>query len=280
MSTFHLAGPALLFAPVNRPEIIPKAAARADMVILDLEDGAGSVDRDTAYATIREARLDPARTFVRVVGPHDEHHEEDLRLVAETEYRSVIIPKLTEPLPDTPLLEGLDIVPIIEHPQAVSHIAEIARDERVVGLYWGADDFTLALNGASSRQQADEPQPGRYRAPVEFLRTQTLIHAAAAGKFAIDAVYQDFTDLDGLYLEALDSARMGFAAYPCIHPSQVDTVRRAFNPSEEQLEWARRIAAESQQHPGAFRLDGEMVDTPLIALAHRLLERAEAGRRG
>ncbi|WP_151530039.1 MULTISPECIES: CoA ester lyase [Corynebacterium] len=274
MSTFHLAGPALLFAPVNRPEIIPKAAARADMVILDLEDGAGTVDRASAYATIRESDLDPARTFVRVVGPQDEHHEDDLRCVAETPYRSVIIPKVTGPLPDSPLLDGLDIVPIIELPEALLHTAEIARDERVVGLYWGADDFTIGLGGASSRQQDDEPHPGRYRAPLDYLRSHTLIHAAAAGKFAIDAVYQDFTDLEGLYTEALDSARMGFAAYPCIHPSQVETVRRAFHPSAAQLDWAQRIAAESRRHPGAFSLDGEMVDTPLITLAHRLLERS------
>ncbi|CAB0958512.1 CoA ester lyase [Corynebacterium diphtheriae] len=266
--------PAVLFAPANRPEIIPKAAARADMVILDLEDGAGSIDRDQAYANIRNAGLDPATTFVRIVGPEDPHHAVDLAFVKTTEYYNVIVPKIGAALPEG--LDGLNVVPIIETPLAVINIASIAADPHVVGLYWGADDLTIALGGLYSRRRIDEPQPSFYRAPIEYARVQTLLHAAANGKWALDAVYQDFKDLDGLYTEALDSARMGFAAYPCIHPNQVDVVRRAFAPSSEQLEWAQRIAEETKKHPGAFQLDGEMVDTPLIALAHRLLQRHAA----
>lgn len=244
------------------------------MVILDLEDGAGSIDRDQAYANIRNAGLDPATTFVRIVGSEDPHHAADLAFVKTTEYYNVIVPKIGAALPDG--LDGLNVVPIIETPLAVINIASIAADPRVVGLYWGADDLTIALGGLYSRRRIDESQPSSYRAPIEYARVQTLLHAAANGKWALDAVYQDFKDLDGLYTEALDSARMGFAAYPCIHPNQVDVVRRAFAPSSEQLEWAQRIAEEKKKHPGAFQLDGEMVDTPLIALAHRLLQRHAA----
>ncbi|AHI22278.1 HpcH/HpaI aldolase/citrate lyase family protein [Corynebacterium vitaeruminis] len=271
-STFHIPGPAILFAPSNRAEIIPKAAARADMVILDLEDGAGDVDRDVAYENIRNAKLDPARTFVRIVGPQDPHHAEDLAFVRMTEYTNVIVPKVGATLP--PNLDGLNIVPIIETPAAVINIAAIAADDNVVGLYWGADDLTIELGGLYSRRREDEPNPGSYRPAMQLARQLTLIHAAAVGKFAMDAVYQDFKDEEGLYLEALDSARMGFSLYPCIHPRQVEVVRRAFRPSDEQLEWARRIAEETKKHPGAFKLDGEMVDAPLIKLAGILLGRA------
>lgn len=270
---FHIPGPAILFAPSNRAEIIPKAAARADMVILDLEDGAGDVDRDVAYGNIRNAHLDPARTFVRIVGPQDPYHADDLAFVRSTEYTNVIVPKVGAHLP--PHLDGLNIVPIIETPQAVLNIAEIAADDNVVGLYWGADDLTIALGGLYSRRRSDEPHPGSYRPAMELARQLTLIHAAAAGKFAMDAVYQDFQDEEGLYLEALDSARMGFQLFPCIHPRQVEVVRKAFRPTEEQLQWAHRIAEETKKHPGAFKLDGEMVDAPLIKLASILLSRAE-----
>lgn len=196
--------PAVLFAPANRPEIIPKAAARADMVILDLEDGAGSIDRNQAYANIRNAGLDPATTFVRIVGPEDPHHAVDLAFVKTTEYYNVIVPKIGAALPEG--LDGLNVVPIIETPLAVINIASIAADPHVVGLYWGADDLTIALGGLYSRRRIDEPQPSSYRAPIEYARVQTLLHAAANGKWALDAVYQDFKDLDGLYTEALDSA--------------------------------------------------------------------------
>lgn len=270
--TFHIPGPAILFAPVNRPELIPKAAARADMVILDLEDGAGTIDRDEAYATITGANLDPDRTFIRIVGPQDPNHASDIAFVRGTEYTNVIIPKIGPTVP--PGLEGYHLVPIIETPAALLNIATIATHPDVVGLYWGADDLTIALGGMYSRQRPDELAPGRYRETMWFARTQTLLHAAAAGKFAMDAVYQDFSDEEGLYLEALDSARMGFRLFPCIHPRQVPVVRRAFQPSGQQVEWARRIAREADRHPGAFQLDGEMVDAPLIALARDLLARA------
>lgn len=270
--SFHIPGPAILFAPANRAEIIPKAAARADMVILDLEDGAGDVDRDVAYRNICQAHLDPERTFVRIVGPQDPEHKRDIDFLKTTEYTKVIVPKVGERLPGG--LEGYEVVPIIETPAAVLNIAHIVAEDNVVGLYWGADDLTIALGGLYSRRKADEPGSGSYRQPMEYARTMTLLHAAAAGKFAMDAVYQDFSDEQGLFAEALDSARMGFSLFPCIHPRQVPIVRKAFAPSDEQLQWARSIAEESARHPGAFKLNGEMVDAPLITLAGRLLERA------
>ncbi|AFH90480.1 CoA ester lyase [Corynebacterium pseudotuberculosis 31] len=269
--SLELAGPAILFAPADRAEIIPKAAERADLVILDLEDGAGDVNRESAYQNIKNAHLDPATTFVRVVGPSDEHYHQDIAFVRETEYRNVIVPKVGTRLPKN--LDGFNVVPIIETPAALINIQHFAEHPLVVGLYWGADDLTIGLGGAYSRQRNDEPTPGCYRETMAYARSQTLIHAAAAGKWAMDAVYQDFSDQDGLYLEALDSARMGFSLYPCIHPRQVEVVRRAFYPGEEQITWARRIAEESQRHSGAFKLDGEMVDTPLITLAFNLLNR-------
>lgn len=271
--TLHIPGPAILFAPANRAEIIPKAAARADLVILDLEDGAGDVDRDIAYENIRNAKLDPATTFVRVVGPQDPHYAEDLAFVRTTEYRNVIVPKVGASLPEG--LDGLTLVPIIETPQALINIASIANDPRVVGLYWGADDLTIDLGGTDCRYREDEPHTGSYRGAMRYARFQTLLHAAAAGKFAMDAVYQDFSDDEGLYFEALDSARSGFRLFPCIHPRQAEVVRRAFRPTEERLEWARRVVAEAEKHPGAFKLDGEMVDTPLIKQARITLSRAQ-----
>ncbi|AKE41852.1 HpcH/HpaI aldolase/citrate lyase family protein [Corynebacterium kutscheri] len=270
--SFELSGPAILFAPAGRAEIIPKAAARADHVILDLEDGAGDVDREVAYRNIQQAGLDPARTFVRIVGPTDPHHAQDLAFVRSTEYTNVIVPKVFADLPDG--LDGLNIVPIIETPQAILNIEKIVQHKNVIGLYWGADDLVMYLGGTHSRFKEDELNPGHYRGAMAYARWQTLIYAAAYQKFAMDAVYQDFSDDKGLYLEALDSARSGFTLFPCIHPRQVEIVRKAFTPSEETLAWAQRVVAESKKFPGAFKLDGEMVDAPLIAQAHRILERA------
>ncbi|MBP3088839.1 CoA ester lyase [Corynebacterium sp. sy017] len=270
----YVPGVAFLFAPANRADIIPKAAERADVVILDLEDGAGDIDRPRAYQNIRDAQLDPERTFIRIVGPQDDNHKDDLDFVRTTRYTKIIVPKIREALPET-LGEGLEIVPIIETPQAILNIGTIAADPRVIGLYWGADDLTIELGGLHSRYKNDESHTGMYRDTMTYARVQTLMYAAAYDKFALDAVYQDFSDDEGLYREALDSARSGFNAFPCIHPRQVPIVRKAFAPSPERVAWAQRVVAESKQHPGAFQLDGEMVDAPLIKQAHILLSRMQ-----
>lgn len=267
----NICGPAFLFAPAGRAEIIPKAAAKADMVILDLEDGAGDVDRDIAYANIRECGLDPERTIVRIVGPTDPNFARDLEFVRTTEYTNVMIPKVYDFLPEG--LEGLEIIAMIETPRAVINMERIANHPSAVGLFWGAEDLTVGLGGTHSRRLADEPNPGPYRATMAHVRTMMLLHAAAAGKFAIDAVYADFNDPDGMRIECVDACRSGFAGSACIHPKQVETVRAAYAPDDAQLEWAEKVVREAAKHPGAFKLEGEMIDAPLISQAKRVLAR-------
>jgi len=269
-----ITGPAILFAPANRREIIPKAAARADMVILDLEDGAGDVDRATAYANIADSGLDPAHTIVRVVGPDDPHFAEDVAFVRTTDYTLVMVPKVTTGIPEE--LAGLKVIAMIETPQAVLNVAHIAAHEDVVGMFWGAEDLTHLLGGTHSRFLADEPGTGSYRDTMRLTRALMHIHATANGKFTIDAVHADFHDVQGHFHEAADAARSGFAASACIHPKQIDTVRRAYRPESEQLGWARRVVAEAENFPGAFKLDGQMIDEPLIAQARMIISRQPA----
>ena len=271
-----IVGPAILFAPANRPDIFPKAAAIADMVILDLEDGAGDAERDVARNNIAQASLDPSRVIVRVCGPDDPGFKEDVEMVRSTPYSLVMVPKVYTDIPKE--LEGLHVIAMIETPQAVVGIQGIAEHPDVVGLFWGAADLTVLLRGTHSRFMPDEGapdnRPGPYRDTMRLTRALMHIHAAAAGKFTIDAVHADFHDQQGMFEEAVDAARSGFAGSACIHPKQVETVRRAYRPEPAQVEWALRVVDESQHYPGAFKLDGEMVDAPLIAQAHRVLARA------
>jgi citrate lyase subunit beta/citryl-CoA lyase len=97
-----------------------------------------------------------------------------------------------------------------------------------------------------------------------------LLAAGAHGRAAIDAVYLDINDLDGLAVEVEDAAASGFAYKACIHPSQVETVRLGFAPSPDRVEWARRILA-AVGEGGVVRVDGQMVDAPLLAQAQRIL---------
>lgn len=274
MSTHHLiTGPAVLFAPAHRPELFAKAAAKADMVILDLEDGAGDAPRDQTRAAIANSGLDPKHTIVRVCGPEDEGFAGDIEMVLDSPYRLVMIPKVGSELPPVP--EELNIIAMIETPAAVTHIREIASHPQVVGLFWGAEDLCVQLGGTHSRFLSDERDftgaLGPYRDAMRLTRAMLLIEAAAQGKFAIDAVHSEFKDLTVMRQECLDAARSGFVASACIHPYQVDTVRDAYRPSPAAVAWAEKVVAEAKNHEGAFKLDGEMVDAPLIAQAERTL---------
>lgn len=271
--TSHLLGPALLFAPAHRAELIPKAYGRADTVIVDLEDGAGTGDRLAMHDNVRGAALDLPRTILRTVGPDAEGFAADVALARELGIGTVMVPKVRDHLPVE--LAGLNVIAMIETPQALVNVREIVTQGNVVGLFWGAEDLIALLGGTHSRRQPDEVDAGTYREVIRHARSQVLVHAAAAGKFAVDAIHADFRDVDGQFAEALDAARSGFIGTACIHPAQVSVVRQAFRPAAEQAEWARKVIDGSRRNTGAFQVDGMMIDTPLVSQAERILARGE-----
>jgi citrate lyase subunit beta/citryl-CoA lyase len=137
---------------------------------------------------------------------------------------------------------------------------------------WGAEDLMVSLGGRSSRH-AD----GRYRDVAAHARSRVLLAAGAHARAAIDSVYLDIADLDGLRAEATDAAASGFAAKACIHPSQVEPVRTAFQPSAAELDWAARVLSVAETAAGVFAFEGRMVDEPILNQARRLQARGRAG---
>ena len=265
-------GPALLFAPADRPERFAKAAARADMVILDLEDGAAEAAHERAQKNIIDNPLDPQRTILRITGPGTPTFAADVAFARRSGYGIVMVPKIRESIPAE--LSGLSIIAMVETPQAVINIQALAQHPDVIGLFWGAEDLTAELGGTSSRYSASE-DPGRsYRDPQRLTRALVQMHAAAAGIVAIDAIHADFRDTEGQYAEALDAAGCGFMATACIHPAMVEPVRRAYTPAAAELERAQAIVAQAGRHVGAFQLNGEMIDAPVVKQAVATLTRA------
>jgi citrate lyase subunit beta / citryl-CoA lyase len=257
------AGPAWLFCPADRPERYAKAAARADVVILDLEDGVASHDRVAARQALIDQPLDPSRTVVRISPVGTDDHVLDLNALAATAYQQVMLAK-TESGADASSAGGRAVIALCETPLGVLNAPDIARAEHVHALMWGAEDLTAALGGRSSRFP-----DGRYRDFARYARSTVLLAAAVAGRTAIDSVYLDIADLDGLAAESADAVESGFAAKACIHPSQVDVVRRAFRPSAAEVSQARRILAAAAGERGVFALDGQMVDEPVLRQARR-----------
>lgn len=263
------AGPAWLFCPADRPERYGKAAAVADVVILDLEDGVAAADRPAAREALRSTPLDPERTVVRVNPAGTEDQARDLEALAETAYTTVMLAK-TESAAQVAALAPRQVVALLETPRGVVLAAEIAAAEGCTAMMWGAEDLVAAMGGGSSRH-AD----GTYRDFARHARSTVLLAASAFGRAALDAVYLNIGDLDGLKAEALDGAAVGFAATVCIHPSQIAVVRDAYRPAPERVDWARRVLAAAQTERGVFAFEGQMVDSPVLRHAEAILRRAD-----
>jgi citrate lyase subunit beta/citryl-CoA lyase len=263
-------GPAILFCPADRPDRYAKAFERADAVILDLEDAVAPQHKAAAREALIAHPLDPTRAIVRVNGFDSEYFEDDLEALRQTSYTTVMLPKATSSA-QTQALRGWEVIALCESAAGVLAAADIAATEHVVALFWGAEDLVSSLGGSSSRL-AD----GTYRDVARQARASVLLAATANGIAAIDSVFMDIPNLVGLAAEAEDAVASGFAATACIHPSQVDTIRAAYTPTNTQLDWARGVLALAETSHGAFTYENQMIDEPVLRHARTLLARAKS----
>jgi citrate lyase subunit beta/citryl-CoA lyase len=263
------AGPAWLFCPADRPERFAKAAAAADLVILDLEDGVAAADRPAARMALQENPLDPVRTVVRVNPAGSEEQASDLAALAGTAYTTVMLSK-AESAEQVAALAPHSVIALVETPRGVVFATEIAAAAPTAAMMWGAEDLVAALGGGSSRRS-----DGGYRDVARHTRSTVLLAASAFGRVALDAVHLDIGDLAGLKAEALDAAAVGFDATVCIHPSQIPVVREAYRPADDQVAWARRVLDTAATERGVFAFEGQMVDSPVLRHAEAILRRAK-----
>lgn len=266
-------GPALLFCPADRPERYAKAADRSDAVILDFEDAVAPADKARARDAVLEQAgadgLDPSRTIVRVnpVGTPD--FDLDLLALEKTPYRTVMLAK-AESAEQLRALAGFSVIALCETAAGIVNASAIAAEPNVAALMWGAEDLLASLGGLSSRND-----DGGYRAVALHARSSVLLAAKAAGKEAIDAVYVNIPDLDGLAEESRDSVASGFGAKACIHPNQVAVVREAYAPAPEAVAHATELLeAAASAGTGVFQFKGKMIDGPILKHAEATLRRA------
>jgi citrate lyase subunit beta/citryl-CoA lyase len=263
--TWMPVGPALLFCPADRPDRYRKAAAAADMVILDLEDGVSPPDRPGARAALITTLLDPQRTIVRVNPVGTEEFSLDVAALAETPYSTVMLAK-TESVDDVNALGPRHVIALCETARGVLESANIAAAASTVALMWGAEDLVASLGGRSSRTES-----GDYRAIATHARSQVLLAARAHDRGAIDAIHLDIADVEGLRMEAEDAAASGFCATACIHPTQVEMVRAAYRPTDDEIAWASGVSKAAAGERGVFVYQGRMIDAPLLRHAQQIL---------
>ncbi|MFZ0907017.1 MAG: CoA ester lyase [Mycobacterium sp.] len=261
-------GPAWLFCPADRPERFQKAAAAADIVILDLEDGCAAADRPAARKALVDVQLDPARTVVRVNQFGTPDQQLDLETLKRTGYDTVMLPKCEAPK-QVRELAPLHVIVLVESPMGALAVTETVSVDNAVAVMWGAEDLFAALGGTANRYP-----DGAYREVARHVRAQSLLAAKAHGRLALDSVYLDIKDLDGLRAEVDDAVAVGFDAKVAIHPSQLPVIRAGYAPSADEVQWARNVLVAAADERGVFTFEGKMVDAPVLRRAERIVQLA------
>ncbi len=270
-------------------------AGEADVVVFDLEDAVAPDAKDEAREAVSEVldetddeddvpeiwvRINPLAPTRRAGGKDDEiDGRDDLRALAgdENEPSCFVVPKAGDASAVRRVAYALDeagsgagVVPIVETAEGVVNAFEIASASRVSAVVFGAEDLSADV-GATRTDDGTE---------VLYARQKVVTAASAAGVDALDTLWTDFTDEEGLRRDAETTVRFGYDGKLAIHPAQVGPINDAFTPSEESVDWARKVMeAESEaeeEGKGVYEVDGEMVDAPLVEQARTVLERAEA----
>ncbi|HEY9281133.1 MAG TPA: CoA ester lyase [Eoetvoesiella sp.] len=260
-----------LFVPATRPERFAKAlAAGADAVIIDLEDAVEPGAKSQARQHVLEfAQGQPAAIFwVRLNAAATPWFDDDLALCRQFgNIGGVLLPKAESAGQVVQAMAaGKPVIPLIENARGVIALSEIAAVEGVHCISFGSLDLLLDL-GAT-------PDTAGAQLLLNQLRCQVLVQSRVHGLAApLDGVYPNFADEAGLALLAQQVRDMGFGGMLCIHPKQIAPIHAAFVPTADQIDWARRVVAiASNTESFAFKVDGEMVDLPVIERARQIIQ--------
>lgn len=271
-----------LFVPASRPELFTKAlSSAADAISFDLEDAVEEGQKGFARQSLIDFfKTSQAQTtkaiVVRINAMDTAHYAADLEAVVCSAVQIINLPmvesvaavrdlsaRIGKLETDRHLTRPIGILVNIESPRGLRQAAELAlADPRVVGLQIGFGDLFGPYGIESGEPSA-----------TQVVRVLVKMAAAEAGVDAYDGAYVDIANPDGFTLDAQAAYRLGFAGKSCIHPSQVGLANAVFRPSERQIQQALRVVHAAKDNLargiGAFVVDGQLVDGPLITRAER-----------
>ena len=283
----------LLFVPADSEKKLAKGAeCGADALILDLEDSVAAerkqAAREGALAYLKAHATDTRpHLIVRVNALDTGLTDADLDTVVAGQPDAILLPKaeggasvthLDAKLTAREAIHGLAdgaiaIIALATETAAALFLCGTYRSSspRLSGITWGAEDLSAELGAETNRDAA-----GHFTSPYLLARSLSLAAASAARVQAIDTVYADFRNMDGLRQEAEDARRDGFTAKMAIHPAQVAIINKVFTPSAQEVEKAREIVNAFAATPssGVVGIGGVMYDRPHLRRAERLLARA------
>jgi citrate lyase beta subunit len=273
----------------DRRKIEKSTTLGVDSICMDMEDGVAANRKTEARAVIAQAmkELDfgTSERCIRINQIGSGLEKRDLVAALATNPDTIVVPKIetaeqvkwaSEHIETYELSSKLNIGSVrllvgVETAKGIMNLKEIAEaDKRLEAIIFGGEDFAASV-GATRTKEATE---------LLYARQAVVTVCAANDLQAIDIVFIDFKDSEGLRAEAEQGARFGFSGKQIIHPNQVQVAQEAFTPSDEAIEYAKRIVesfeASQKEGKGAYALDGKMIDMPLLKNAQKVLDRAKA----
>jgi len=261
-----------LFVPGNRPERFAKAhAAGADVVILDLEDAVPPDAKTAARDAIIHA-LDPARpVYLRINGANTRWFDDDVAaFAAHAGVAGILLPKAEGAQQIEAVAQrahaALAVLPVIETACGFAHVDALCGAARVQRIVFGTLDFQVDLG-----IEADENDEGEL---LPFRMGLVLASRMAGLPAPVDGVTTVIDDAALIEAAARRGRRAGFGGKLCIHPRQIEAVRRAYAYTAAQRDWAARVLFAAARGEGVAVVDGRMVDAPVIARATQIMESA------
>lgn len=260
-----------LFVPGDRPDRFSKAAAAgADHVIVDLEDAVRDERKQQAREDLRRWLSEGGRALVRLNGVASAHHAADLEATARLEgLEGLVLPRAEQPEDVADLAGQFSTVPIIaliETAAGLVNARRLASVPGVVRLAFGDLDYAVDL-GAELDSAA-----------MQHARCELVVASRAAGLTGpVDGVTPDVDNPSTAGSDARRGRALGLGGKLCLHPSQIPHVRAAFTPTETELMWARTVLTHAAvDGSGASRLNGQLVDRPVVLRAEAIVLRAQA----
>lgn len=271
-----------LYLPGNEPHFFLNAGLhKPDCVILDLEDSVVPSEKDVARILVRNALemvdFGDAERMVRInpfpVGL------DDLRQIVHQNIHTILIPKCESATQIKEVDNEIDkiirtpknkrnifLIPIIESALGVVKAFEIASASIWnCGLAIGLEDYTADI-GVERTKIGNESL---------YARSAVINAAKAAGIQALDSVFSDVNDEEGLRQSVLEAKAIGFDGKGCIHPRQINVIHEAFKPKPNEIEYAQQVIAafdEAQKNgSGVIALGSKMIDAPVVKRAQRIL---------
>jgi citrate lyase subunit beta / citryl-CoA lyase len=260
----------LLFVPGHSTKHLQSAIRlRPDAVILDLEDSVALGDKPTARNGLQQAQLLLQAAGIPCllrVNPDPQDMARDVAAADCNSWAAIIVPKCANLKPlELAQQHSEKLIALIESPAAIRNLHEVADLKSVCAVMFGPEDYAVEM-AVSPHAKA-----------IEHAAALVAMAASAAGKpsYGMAGSLANFADLEKFKAEIELTRDLGFDGALAIHPKQLPIIKEAFAPTANEIAWARKVVAATTDNPaGAIKLDGRMIDAPVIRQAQRILQRA------